>query len=230
MIELRLLGGFEVRRDGEIAALPQSAQRLVAFLALHEHPVQRLYAAGSLWLDATEEHANASLRSVLWRLGRQDCDLIHATGGLVGLAPGVAVDLREVRDRAHALLRDERARRADLDRIRRAGEVLPGWYDDWVLLERERFRQVRLHALDALCEAFIAAACHDDAIAAGRAAVAGEPLRESAHRLLIRAYLAAGDRREAVRRYRVFRDLLATELGLAPSPRIEELVSPLPIW
>ena len=80
MIELQLLDRFEVRRDGDVVALPQSAQRLAAFLALHERPLQRIYVAGSLWLESTEEHANASLRSTLWRLGRQHCPLIEANG------------------------------------------------------------------------------------------------------------------------------------------------------
>ena len=43
------------------------------------------------------------------------------------------------------------------------GELLPDWYDDWVLLERERFRQLRLHALDALCDDLTRAGRHWDA-------------------------------------------------------------------
>jgi len=230
VIELRLLGGFEVRRDGEVVSLPQSARRLVAFLALHDGPLHRVYVSGSLWLESTEEHANASLRSTLWRLGRQHGALIDADGGLVVLAPGVAVDLHEARARAYAALRDERATAEDLRSLCLAGELLPHWYDDWVVVERERFRQLRLHALDALCESLTAAGRYAAAVEAGYAAVAAEPLRESAHRLLITAYLAAGKRDEAVRSYRSFRDLLESELGLAPSAQLEELVAPLPVW
>ena len=63
----------------------------------------------------------------------------------------------------------------------------------------------------------------------GLAAVAGEPLRESAHRALITAYLAEGNRSEALRQYRFFRHLLADELGLEPSPLMESLVDPVRI-
>ena len=230
MIELRLLDGFEVRRDGAAVALPQSACRLVAFLALHERPLHRIYVAGSLWLESTDDHANASLRSTLWRLGRQDRALVDADGNLVRLAPEVTVDLHEVQEQARAVLRDDRATAEILRRLCLAGELLPGWYDDWVVIERERFRQLRLHALGSLCETLTGVGRYAAAIEAGHAAVAAEPLRETAHRLQIAAYLAAGNRSEAIRRYRLFRDLLEAELALAPSAQLEELVAPLPVW
>jgi len=230
VIELQLLDGFEVRRDGAAVTLPQSACRLIAFLALHERPLRRSYVAGSLWLESTEAHANASLRSTLWRLGRHGFALIDADGSLVRLAPEVTIDLHEVQEQARAVLGDERATAEILRRLCLAGELLPGWYDDWVVIERERFRQLRLHALDSLCETLTGVGRYAAAIEAGCAAVAAEPLRETAHRLLIAAYLAAGNRREAIRRYRLFRDLLEAELALAPSAQLEELVAPLPVW
>ncbi len=227
--EIGLLHGFAMRLGGHIVDLPLSAQRLVAFLALHERPLQRLHVAGSLWLDSNEEHANASLRTTLWRLGRQGCPLVEATGNQVALAPGVEVDLHEVRAQARRVLRHEAATPNDLDDLCLAGELLPDWYDDWVLIERERFRQLRLHALDALCEELTAAGRYAAAVEAGHASVSAEPLRESAHRLLIAAYLAEGNPGEAIRQYRFFRDLLRTELGLEPSSQMEELVALLPV-
>lgn len=71
----------------------------------------------------------------------------------MALAPGVEVDLHEVRAQARRVLRHELSTPDDVDDLCLAGELLPDWYDDWVLIERERFRQLRLHALDALCEA-----------------------------------------------------------------------------
>jgi DNA-binding SARP family transcriptional activator len=227
--ELGLLHGFEVRHEGRVVELPPSAQRLVAFLALHERPLQRLHVAGSLWLDSNEEHANASLRTTLWRLGRQGCPLVEASGSQVALAPAVVVDLHAVRERAQHALRHERPTPGDVDDLCLAGELLPDWYDDWVLVERERFRQLRLHALDALCEKLTAAGRYAAAIEAGHAAVASEPLRESAHRLLVVAHLREGNLGEAIRQYSFFRELLQAELGLEPSPRMQELVAMLPV-
>ena len=60
---LSLLNAFELRCDGEVVGLPISAQRLLAFLALHERPLLRPYVAGTLWLEANDERAGASLRS-----------------------------------------------------------------------------------------------------------------------------------------------------------------------
>jgi DNA-binding SARP family transcriptional activator len=228
-LELGLLHGFEVRAGGRTLELPLSAQRLVAFLALQDRPLQRLYVAGNLWLDSSEERANASLRTTLWRLGRNDCPIVEVTGNHVALAPEVSVDVRTVRARARRVLQHDEVEPADLDTLCLAGDLLPDWYDDWVLIERERFRQLRLHALDALCEELTAEGRYGAAVEAGHASVAAEPLRESAHRLLVAAYLAEGNVGEALREYRTFRDMLAAELGIEPSQQMKGLIAHLPI-
>ena len=104
------------------------------------------------------------------------------------------------------------------------GDLLPGWYDDWIVLERERFRQLRLRALDTLCERLAEAGCLDAALEAGLAAVAGEPLRESSHRAVVRVHLADGNVAEAIRQYRLYRQLLHDHLGLEPSGQMTELL------
>lgn len=228
-LELGLLHGFEVRVGGCTLDLPPSAQRLVAFLALQNRPLQRLYVAGCLWLDSSEDRANASLRTTLWRLGRHECPIVEATANQVALAPDVSVDVHAVRARARRVLQHEMVDATDIDTLSHAGELLPDWYDDWVLVERERFRQLRLHALDALCEELTAEGRYGAAVEAGHASVAAEPLRESAHRLLVCAYLAEGNVGEAVRQYRLFRSVLHAELGIEPSPQMEQLVAHLPI-
>jgi len=114
-----------------------------------------------------------------------------------------------------------------LDELPFLGELLPGWYDDWVLIERERHRQLSLHALEMICELLTAAGRFGPAVTAGLAAVREEPLRESAHRGLIQAYLAEGNPSEALRDYRLYEKLLWRELRLKPSGRLSELVSPL---
>ena len=83
-------------------------------------------------------------------------------------------------------------------------------------LDRERFRQIRLHLLETLCEELLEAGRYAQAIEAGYAAVCGEPLRESAYRALIRAHLAEGNTSEAIRQYERFRELLKRELDLEP--------------
>jgi DNA-binding SARP family transcriptional activator len=114
----------------------------------------------------------------------------------------------------------------DVDRASFGADLLPDWTDDWVMIERERLRQLRLHALETLCDRLAEARRFGESVQAGLAAVRAEPLRESAQRSLIRAYLAEGNQGEAIRQYRAFRQLLLEELGVAPSRELEELVPP----
>jgi len=220
---LRLLDGFDLVDGGRSVTLPSSAQRLLAFVALHERPQLRSYVAGSLWLDSSEERANANLRSALWRLHRNGHRVIECCGQRLAIDANVVVDLRESEALAHRVL-DGNAREAlEVDPSALSGELLPGWYDDWILFERERFRQLRLRALDTLCDRLTEAGRFDTALEAGLAAVAGEPLRESSHRAVIRAHLADGNVAEAVRQYRLCRRLLNDHLGLAPSDQTDGL-------
>lgn len=227
-LRVELLRAFAVRRGSVAVGVPHVGERLVAFLALHDRPVQRLYVAGSLWTDSSEEHAAASLRSTLWRLGRAAGELVATRGTTLGLADGVRVDLHEASACARRVIGCPAAREpADLELLNLAGDVLPDWYDDWVLLERERFRHMRLHALEALCATLTDEGRFAEATEAGLAALAAEPLRESAHRVLIAAHLAEGNPSEALRQYRLCRRLFREQLGIDPSPRLEALVAHL---
>jgi len=223
---LELLDGFRLRSGGVTVRLQPGVQRLVAFLALHDRPLQRLYVAGRLWTEASQDAANANLRTALWRLRHPSCRLVEATVRNLALDPDVIVDLREATCRAQRVLAG-RHEPGDLTALIAAGELLPDHYDDWVMIERERFRQLRLHALERLCEECRDAGRFAEATEAGLAAVATEPLRESAHRVLIRTHLAEGNAGEAARQYRVYRDLARNELGVAPSSRLRTLVGSL---
>jgi DNA-binding SARP family transcriptional activator len=222
-IDLGLLDGFELRQDGRIVRLPLSAQRLVAFLALHARPLRRLYVAGTLWLDSSQDSANANLRTALWRLRRPGCMLVDATPSELALANGISVDLRDAHQRAQRVLSHD-AHPHDVGELAEAGDLLPDWYDDWLIIERERFRQLRLHALETLADDLAASGRFAAATDAALAALSGEPLRESAHRTLIRLHLAEGNAAEALRQYRVYCSLLRAALNLDPSPSMQALV------
>jgi DNA-binding SARP family transcriptional activator len=215
---------FALQHDGAALALPLSAQRLLAFLALHDRPLLRPFVAGCLWTDASESRAAASLRSALWRLGAPG--LVQATATHLRLADGVTIDLELAGTAARRVLDEEiPLDPADVRVLVESGDLLPDWYDDWVLLERERFRQVRLHALEVLSIRLAAAGRMGGAIDAATLAVSIEPLRESAHRAVIRLHLDEGNVGEAMRQYETYRTLLKRDLGLEPSPAIARLVS-----
>lgn len=226
-VELRLVNGFEVLVGGVPVELPLTAQRVVAFLAVQERPVQRVYVAGKLWIDTSEERAFGSLRSALWRLRQSEVPLVRSLDTRLAIEPSVRVDLVEAVALARLLISgagELAVDAGDLSPLR--GEILPDWYDDWLLIEREAHRQLRLHALEALAVRLAAAARYGEAVDAAMGAVAGEPLRESAHRTLVRVYLAEGNASEALRHVRLFRELTA-QIGVAPSPQFEELVAGL---
>ena len=224
-----LLGGFAVELQGAepgstLDELPHGVRRVVAYLGLSGRPA-RAAVAGHLWPDVCEERALGSLRSALWRLHKVAPGLVESSGGALFLAPGVRVDVREFTQWARCVLDP----RTDVDGIPFVdrglpGELLPGWYDEWVLLERERLCQLRLHALEAWAGKLAAAGRYGEAIQAACAAVQVEPLRESAHRALVRIHLAEGNVAEAVRAYESFRALLAAELGVEPTAQMDALV------
>jgi DNA-binding SARP family transcriptional activator len=228
---LALLDGFELRDNGNAIPVSLSAQRVLAFVALHEQSVMRRYVASKLWLDSNEEHATSSLRSSLWRLRRSGYELIEVAGPRLRLSPDLAVDVREATAWSRTVL-DGDAEGAEIDvdgpEVHvHLGELLPDWYDDWVLFERERLRELRAYALESLCERLIASGSFAAAMRTVQAVVKLDPLRESAHRQLIRIHLADGNQSEAVRAYRLYSRLLRDELGLSPSSKMEQVMLPL---
>lgn len=226
-VQLTLLDSFELACDGEPVRVPMSGQRVLAFLALHEHPLQRLYVAGSLWLDLPEQRAYASLRSALWRLHRCGHCLVDVSAQQLALGRDVDVDLRASEALARRALDTSNPDALDLEASALRGDLLPDWYEDWVLVERERYRQLRLGALETLCARLTRAGRLHEALELALAAVAGEPLRESAHRAVVCVHLEDGNVSEALRQYRLYRQLLNGQLGLEPSERMQVLVRDL---
>jgi DNA-binding SARP family transcriptional activator len=224
-VRLNLLQGFQLEcREGEVV-LPFSSQRVLAFLALQSRPSSRTYVASALWLDCDEDRAGASLRTALWRINRCGHYLVAADSQMLRLNPDVVVDLRENARRARGILRsDVAAEDLSVEDLSVTGDLLPGWYDEWVVSERERYRQLRLHALEKLCHTLASTGRFDQAIEAGLAAVSSEPLRESAHQVLIFAYLEEGNASEAIRQYDICRQILDRELGIEPSPATQALL------
>ncbi|SNS26587.1 DNA-binding transcriptional activator of the SARP family [Geodermatophilus saharensis] len=208
--------------------LPRAVQRLVAHLCLSRRQT-RAVTAGHLWPDLPEDHAHGCLRSALWRLRKAAPDLVEVSGDALRLATGVRVDVRDL---------DAWARRAvtpstasgdvALPDAALLGDLLPGWYDDWVLLERERLRDLRMRGLEAVAARLTSLGRHGEALQAAHAAVRAEPLRESAHRMVVRIHLAEGNVAEAVRAYELFRTVLETELGVPPSEEMSRLLRHVP--
>lgn len=228
---LTLLGGFGLYVGEAAVPLAPSPQRLVALLALHDSALHRGYVAGLLWGESTEAHAQGSLRSALWKLQMAMPGVVWITGDTLVLCPDVDVDVRRAAGLARALVtgRFEEETVVALLQPRFGGELLPGWYDEWVVVERERHRQLSLHALESVCEHLTSTRRYGAAVLAGLAAVDAEPLRESAHRALMKVHLAEGNLGEAMNRYRQYEKIAARDLGVEPSPLMRSLLSEIAV-
>lgn len=226
-VVLHLFGGPYVTLRGSRLEVPEGSKRLLAFIALNRERVERRCVAGELWPVGDDVRASGNLRSALWRLHAVGVDLVAADKWSLRLAEGVRVDYHTVSDWATRLIRDT----AGTDDLTiplswsEALNLLPGWYDDWVMMEREQIRQRVLHALEAVSRRLARAGRCAEAVEAAMMAVAVEPLRESAQRVLIEAHLAEGNWTEGRRSYEAYRELLGRELGVSPAPDLAPSVS-----
>jgi DNA-binding SARP family transcriptional activator len=225
VLHLALVGGFELRRKNVPVRVPQIGQRVAAFVAMHDVPLRRGYVAGVLWPDASEQRSRANLRSALWQLRTPYPALLQGTRTHVWLNPAVRVDWKDLVAFYTRILQDPtHVEPGSATEEILAAEFLPDWYEDWVIVERERFRQLRAHALETLSTYFTKASVFWLALEFGLAAAAADPLRESAHRAIILAHLAEGNRSDALHQFDLYRELVRAELGIEPSNSIFELV------
>lgn len=211
--------------------LPPGPRHLIALVALNGR-CARTHAAATLWPDCTDAVAASRLRAVLWRLRHRHAGvppLLDIGDSSLALNPEVVVDVHGFRQSAELLIRphndnDEAEQAAHA--VLHASELLPGWYDDWVLAARERLQYQRLSALDALAARRRRQRRTHEALEAARAAIAIEPLHESAHRTIVETHLDNGDIVEAIQHYQRFQAMLDRELGLPPSALFREVVEP----
>jgi DNA-binding SARP family transcriptional activator len=223
---IRLLGAFSVSIDHSSVTLPSNAQRVLGFLAVSGLEQRRDTVATHLWPEASPDRAMSNLRTALWRVRRAHPAIVRAKRDSVRLEDGVAVDYDLLTTMARQIIADGSDESVigltpDLLEI----ELLPGWDEEWLLLDRERYRQLRIHALETLSGLLTAKGLFGEAIDVACAAIRVEPLHESAHAALIAAHMAEGNRTEAIRHFRNYSRLLADETGLAPSPRLEQLLT-----
>ncbi|WP_461125012.1 AfsR/SARP family transcriptional regulator [Saccharothrix stipae] len=219
---LRVLGTFELTSGGRPVTVGLTGQRLLTLLAIRSRQVPRVQAASTLWPDTGRAKAMANLRSALWRLQQCCRGVVDASQYDIRLSAHVEVDVQRTSGVAHRLL-DKSAHigEGELDEIMRSNlqeDIAEDIGDDeWLTAERERFRRLRVHALETLAEKLLSLGWHGAAIEAAAGAVRVDPFRECAYRLLIQAHLAEGSQLEARRQHSAYVDLLRTELGLAPS-------------
>jgi len=224
---VRLLGAFELSIAERPVTIPAALQRAVAYLALRGR-CGRSRLAGTLWPEATEIRAMSSLRTGIWRINQVAPGIVSSHHDVLTLADDVEVDVARLVSAARAVLEGTPGVPHEPTLQYVEGDLLPDWTDEWLTVDRERLRQLRLHVLETLAGRLAAEGLFGMAMEAALAALQADPLRESAHRAVIRIHLAEGNLAEAVQAYRQCRALLARDVGVAPSPETTRLVSALP--
>lgn len=223
-LQLTLCGCWDLRVDGGAVEMGGREQRVVALLALRGRR-PRSQIAGTLWPDTTDERALTSLRAAVLRLKRAAPGLVDVRRTTLGLGPDVHVDVADMLHCAALVEGEHPMNPHQCVSVLSRADLLPGWYEDWVLFERERLQQVRLDALETLARGELAAGNAALALTAAHEAIAIEPLLESAHAVAIRAHLLAGNRSAAVREYREYRHQLRQVLAIEPSSELADLVA-----
>jgi len=228
--QLRLFDRWTLRSRHNEIPFGLREERMLAVLALYGARSRR-HIAGVLWPDSTDARAAGNLRAAVWHVEHAVPGLLLRERARLGLSGVVGVDVQEFLLCVRWLVGSDVARdRRDLERALttlQRGDLLPGWYDDWVLYERSRLAQLRVRGLEILAERLISMGDTRRALEAALAAVAIEPLRESAQRALIRVHIADGNHLDAVREYRSFCTRLAAEMDVTPSEQLESLIHPL---
>jgi DNA-binding SARP family transcriptional activator len=225
------LGGFQLSVPDNLS-IPLGAQRLLALLALEDGEVDRTTATERLWPDSRPDRAAANFRSALWQGKRAgSATLIDCVGQRLHLASLVRVDLHELLRKARQIVESSPSASGDPGHQEIIGglsrELLPTWSDDWLVPRRVRWDQVRIHALEMLAQQFLTIQNYLAALEAALAAVAIEPFRESAHRLVLKVHIAEGNSACAMKHYQRYRRLLEREIGVKPSRQMVELIHPL---
>jgi DNA-binding SARP family transcriptional activator len=200
-----------------MARLSLPARRILAYLALRAQPIARQRAAADLWPDLPDDGGRANLRRALWHLPR---GWITTQGDELLL--NAEIDLEQAHQAAARALGGQPLTLDEIALL--SNDILPGWHEEWVLPAHDAFRQLRVQALEAACRTMAALGCHALATQAGAAAIAAEPLCESAAEALICAHLAQRNRYHALQVFRVLTDRLRNELGVSPDPSLAERV------
>jgi DNA-binding SARP family transcriptional activator/predicted ATPase len=242
-IDATLLGGFEVRVDGQAIANAQwklrHPRQLFQMLLLEPAGLPREQVLSVLWPDTDPAAAANRLHHTLHLMRG-----IFVAAGLPNVAPVVLLEADAVRlNPAHALSVDVLAFAQRLSEARAAvdggaaeaalqqamslyrGELAQGCpVDEWLSGRRETLRVEFAWALDRLAELKRKADDDESAIGLYQQLVDIDPGNELAHRSLMELYAATDHPERAIHQYSVCKRLLRHELDVEPSPATQAVL------
>ena len=220
---LQVLGHFDVRVGGRSIPLTHDAQRFVALLALRRRSVARIEVIRSIWPCRTASRGVRDLGALHASLPAAVRAGIDLDGDGFALAPGWVFDLDGALEASRRLHVNARPQGTDLLTFRLA--LLPDWTDEWIVDLQDRYERLRLSVLQRMGHHLLAMHETRAAMEVARALVEHDDLREDGQHLLIAALAQSGRHDLAHQQFVRFRARLRHEWGVAPSPRLHELVS-----
>ena len=222
MLQVKLLGQYEIHMDGLPVIIPsRPAQSLLAYLLLHPNKSHRREKlAGQFWPTASESNARSNLRHALWRIRkafgpamneRMDSDDL---GVIYHPQTGDQLDI----DSFEACSENEDSIEALLLAVSAyGGELLPGFYEEWVILDRERLQAAFERKLGKLLERLLVERRWNEVLEWGERWVATGGVPEPAYRAMMLAYAGLGNLGGAAAQYQRCVEVLSSELGVEPS-------------
>ncbi len=227
-LRIALLGGLEIASDKSSArsSLTRKARALVAYLVLQGGRGQsREKLAELLWGNSAEEQARANLRQAIWSIRK----VLNYDGGAYLVTDGEQISLNGQDIELDVAKFERLVAEATPNALKRAaalykGDLLDGFslkedsFEAWVRVERERLRQLASTTLTKLIAHFDEVGDTERCVETAARLLTLDPLREAAHRILMRAYAAQGRQTLAMKQFETCRDILKCELGVEPEP------------
>jgi DNA-binding SARP family transcriptional activator len=246
-LQIYLFGGFRVIQgeSKSMVKLTYSSQALLAYLLLQRHRNHpRDLLVGVFWGQQSQKQARRCLNTALWRL-RQALEPEEISAGnylLTGSTGEISLDCEsncwldiaifETQVSSVLAIPIQSMAASDVETLEQAlqlytGELLEGFYEDWVLFERERLRTVYLNGQAHLMQYYRYQGAFKESLACAKKILDKDPLREEIHRETMHLYLENGQRALAVRQYQACAQILATELDIPPMEETQMLYQQL---
>ncbi len=230
-LQIRLFGGIHLTQNGVPLTnfVSNKAPALLAYLAVARRPHQREALAALLWGELADADAKNNLRQALSNLRRLLDPYLLITRDTVALNPEsfISLDAAAFEQRLHAsdgFPEETRAARLQEAVALYQGDFLAGFvvrdapeFEDWMLAQRSRFRELALHALHTLTQFHLLRGDSARAIDTAARLLGIDSWREEAHRQLMLAQARSGQRSAALAQYETCRRILEKELGVKPS-------------
>lgn len=236
LLEIKLFGPVRISHDQWQTKISttRAIQGLLAYLLLQRHRTHPREGLASLfWGDQNEDKARGCLNTTLWRLRTilepsgvaQGTYLIRDHSGNIGFnrESRYWLDIANFEEEIHRILKIpyESIEPEQVKKLENAlqlydGDLLEGFYDDWILREREKFRALYLNSLAYLMNYEKFHGGYEKALVYGHQILQTDPLREEIHRAIMHLHLEKGERARAVQQYKACCDVLQMELDIPP--------------